>query len=85
MVTIGSNAAEDCAHFLNLAPMTEKAIVMIAGQCTCNTPREDASRNFIDALNTASLLEAVGKGEVLVANEVIHRVMEVTTNKIACP
>ena len=84
MVTIGSNAAEDCAHFLNLAPMTGKAIVMSAARCTCNTLREDASRNFIDALNIALLLVAVGKGEVLVANEVIHPVMEVTTSIIAC-
>lgn len=41
-------------------------------------------QKFIDALNIASLLVVVGKGEVLVANEVIHPVMEVTTNIIAC-
>ena len=83
MVTIGSNAAEDLAYFLNLVVKTEKPIVVTAAQRARNTLSEDASRNFIDALITASSPEAVGKGALLVANELIHPAREVTKNIFA--
>eukprot|EP00894_Picocystis_sp_ML_P000471 jgi/Pico_ML_1/50988/g2098.t1 len=83
MVTIGSNAAEDIAYFLNLVVKTSKPIVVTAAQRARNTLSEDASRNFIDALITAATPEAGGKGAMVVANELIHPAREVTKNVVS--
>eukprot|EP00963_Diacronema_lutheri_P011078 scaffold1314_cov386-Pavlova_lutheri.AAC.36 len=83
MVTIGSNAAEDIAYFLNLVVKTSKPIVVTAAQRQRETLSEDASRNFIDALITAATPEAGGKGVLLVVNELIHPAREVTKNVVS--
>ena len=83
MVTIGSNAAEDIAYFLNLVVKTNKPLVVTAAQRQRETLSEDASRNFIDALITAATPEAGGKGVLLVVNELIHAAREVTKNVVS--
>lgn len=80
MVTIGSNTSEDLAYFLNLVLDTQKPVVVTAAQRQRTTRSADASRNFIDALITATTPETAGKGVVLVANELIHPAREVTKN-----
>jgi len=83
IVTIGSNTSEDMAYFLNLVADTEKPIVVTAAQRQRTTRSEDASRNFIDAVVTATDSDTMGKGVVLVANELIHPAREVTKNVVS--
>lgn len=83
VVTIGSNSSEDIAYFLNLVLDTDTPVVVTAAQRQRTTRSEDASRNFIDALVTATSPDAVGKGVLLVANELIHPAREVTKNVVS--
>lgn len=83
IVTIGSNTSEDMAYFLNLVADTDKPLVVTAAQRQRTTRSEDASRNFIDAVVTATDPDTAGKGVVLVANELIHPAREVTKNVVS--
>ena len=78
VVTVGSNASEDLAWFLNLVIRTDKPIVVTAAQRQRTTLSEDASRNFLDAVRVAASPTTAGQGVVLVVNELIHSAREVT-------
>jgi L-asparaginase len=83
VVTHGSNTSEETAYFLNLVVDSDKPIVVTAAQRQRTTRSEDSSRNFIDAVITASSPDARGKGVLLVVNELIHSARDVTKNVVS--
>lgn len=83
VVTHGSNTSEETAYFLHLVIDSDKPIVVTAAQRQRTTRSEDSSRNFIDAVITASSPDARGKGVLLVVNELIHSARDVTKNVVS--
>jgi L-asparaginase type II len=83
VVTHGSNTSEETAYFLHLLIDSDKPIVVTAAQRQRTTRSEDSSRNFIDAVITASSPNARGKGVLLVVNELIHSARDVTKNVVS--
>jgi L-asparaginase type II len=83
VVTIGSNTSEEMAYFLNLAVHSDKPIAVTAAQRARGSRSEDSSRNFIDAVITASSPDARGKGVMLVVNELIHSARDVTKSVVS--
>lgn len=83
VITVGSNQSEDLAYYLNLTVSSSKPVVVTAAQRRRGTLSEDASRNFVDAVVTATSQDSANKGVVLVANELIHPAREVTKNVVS--
>lgn len=57
---------------------TTKPIVVTAAQRHREKLSEDSSRNLYDAIRVAANSDSVGKGVVLVVNELIHAARDVT-------
>lgn len=83
VVTIGSNTSEEMAYFLNLVIHSDKPIAVTAAQRARGSRSEDSSRNFLDAVATASSPDAKGKGVMLVVNELIHSARDVTKSVVS--
>ncbi|NNE37754.1 MAG: asparaginase [Gammaproteobacteria bacterium] len=78
VVTHGSNTSEETGYFLNLVLDTDKPVVLTAAQRQRTMYSEDSSRNFIDAVRVAAHPDAGGRGVMLVVNEMVHAVRDVT-------
>lgn len=78
VVTHGSNTSEETAYFLNLVLDTKTPIVIVGAQRQRTTLSEDGSRNLFDAVRVAAHPDAVGRGVLLVVNEMIHAARDVT-------
>ncbi len=78
VVTHGSNTSEETGYFLNLVLDTDKPVVLTAAQRQRTMYSEDSSRNFIDAVRVAAHPNAGGRGVMLVVNEMVHSVRDVT-------
>jgi L-asparaginase len=78
VVTHGSNTSEETGYFLSLVLDTDKPVVLTAAQRQRTMYSEDSSRNFIDAIRVAAHPDAGGRGVMLVVNEMIHAVRDVT-------
>ncbi len=78
VVTHGSNTAEETAYFLHLVLDTDVPVVVVGAQRQRTTLSEDGSRNLYDAVRVAAHPQAVGKGVMLVVNEMIHSARDVT-------
>ncbi len=78
VVTHGSNTSEETAYFLSLVLDTDVPVVVVGAQRQRTTLSEDGSRNLFDAVRVAAHPDAVGKGVLLVVNELIHAARDVT-------
>ncbi|MDX1499776.1 MAG: asparaginase [Woeseiaceae bacterium] len=78
VVTHGSNTSEETAYFLSLVLDTDIPVVVVGAQRQRTTLSEDGSRNLFDAVRVAAHPDAVGKGVLLVVNELIHAARDVT-------
>ncbi len=78
VVTHGSNTSEETAYFLSLVLDTDLPVVVVGAQRQRTTLSEDGSRNLFDAVRVAAHPDAVGKGVLLVVNELIHAARDVT-------
>lgn len=78
VVTHGSNTAEETAYYLSLVVDSQKPVVVTGAQRQQNTLGEEGSRNLYDAVKVAASPQAVGKGVMLVVNEMIHAARDVT-------
>lgn len=77
IVTHGTTTSEDTAFFLHLLVKTRKPIVVTNAQRQHGTVGNDGDKNFLDAVTVVLSPEAVGKGVLLVHNQMINSGREV--------
>jgi L-asparaginase len=80
VVTHGSNTVEETAYFLSLTVKSGKPVVLTAAQRQFTTLSSDSPKNFLQAVRVAASDEAVGKGALVVANDVINAARDVSKN-----
>jgi L-asparaginase len=80
VVTHGSNTVEETAYFLSLTVKSDKPVVLTAAQRQFTTLSSDSPKNFLQAVRVAASDEAVGKGALVVANDVINAARDVSKN-----
>ncbi len=80
VVTHGSNTAAETVYFLSLAVKSNRPVVVTASQRKFTTLSSDSPKNFLQAVQVAASEKAVGKGALLVTNDVINDARNVRKN-----
>ena len=80
VVTHGSNTAAETVYFLSLVIKSKKPVVVTASQRKFTTLSSDSPKNFLQAVQVAASDKAVGKGALLVTNDVINSARDVRKN-----
>ena len=80
VVTHGSNTVEETGYFLSLTVKSDKPVVLTAAQRQFRTLSSDSPKNFLQAVRVAASDEAMGKGALIVTNDVINAARDVTKN-----
>ena len=80
VVTHGSNTVEETAYFLSLTLKSDKPVVLTAAQRQFSTLSSDSPKNFLQAVRVAANDDAIGKGALVVTNDVINAARDVTKN-----
>jgi L-asparaginase len=78
VITHGTATLEETAYFLNLTARTSKTIALVGAQRPASALGSDAGMNLLAAIRTASAPAARGLGVLIVLNDEIHAVREVT-------
>ena len=72
VVTVGSNATEEVAYFLNLVLDTDIPVTVTGAQRPPEAPGTDSDKNLYDAARVAISPDAEGRGVLIVVNDEIH-------------
>lgn len=78
VVTHGTSTLEETAYFLNLTVKHDRPVVLVGAQRPATAIGADGPLNLLNAVRTASSLEARGKGALIVMNEEINAARDVT-------
>ncbi len=78
VVTHGTSTLEETAYFLNLTVKHDRPVVLVGAQRPATGISADGPLNLLNAVRTASSLEAQGKGVLIVMNEEINAARDVT-------
>ena len=78
VITMGSNAIEEMAYFLDLTLKSAKPVVFTGSQRQLGSLGAEGGKNLLDAVRVAGSPEAAGKGVLVVVNEEIHAARDVT-------
>lgn len=78
VITMGSNAIEEMAYFLNLTVNGDTPVVFTGAQRRHNAIGSDGGKNLLDAVRVAAASEARGMGVLVTVNEEIHAARDVT-------
>ncbi|HYR45196.1 MAG TPA: asparaginase, partial [Terriglobia bacterium] len=78
VVTHGTSTLEETAYFLNLTVKHDRPVVLVGAQRPATAIGADGPLNLLNAVRTASSLEARGKGVLIVMNEEINAARDVT-------
>lgn len=80
VVSIGSNALEEVAYFLDLTVKSDKPVVFTAAQRLHGTLGADGDMNLLDAVRVAVDPESRGMGVLGVVNDEIHAARDIRKN-----
>ncbi len=78
VVTHGSNTLEETGYFLSLTVKSNKPLVLTAAQRQFTTLSSDSPKNFLQAVRVAASDDAIGKGALIVTNDMINAARDVT-------
>lgn len=78
VISHGTNTIEETAYFLHLTIPSNKPIVIVGSQRPYTALSTDAHLNLLNAVRVAASNEAIGKGVLVVLNDVINGAREVT-------
>ncbi len=78
VVTHGTSTLEETAYFLNLTVKHDRPVVLVGPQRPATGISADGPLNLLNAVRTASSMEARGKGVLIVMNEEINAARDVT-------
>ena len=74
----GTASLEETAYFLNLTLTVPVPVVVVGAQRPASALSTDAGMNLVNAVRTAALPEARGRGVLVLLNDEIHAAREVT-------
>ena len=72
VVTHGTSTLEETAYFLNLTVKDERPVVLVGAMRPATAISADGPLNLLNAVRTASSLQARGKGTLIVRGYVMH-------------
>ena len=78
VVTHGTNTLEETAYFLNLTIKHDRPVVLVGSQRPATAISSDGPLNLLNAIRTATALDARGKGVLIVMNDEINGARDVT-------
>lgn len=78
VITHGTDTLEETAYLLDLTLKTDKPVCVTGAMRGASDTSWDGPGNILAAVKTAACDEAVGKGVLVVLNDVIHAAAEVT-------
>jgi L-asparaginase len=80
VVSIGSNALEEVAYFLDLTVKSDKPVILTAAQRLHGTLGADGDMNLLDAVRVAVDPQTRGMGVLGVVNDEIHAARDIRKN-----
>jgi L-asparaginase len=78
VIVHGTATIEETGYFLNLVLKTDVPVILVGAQRPPSAVSSDAGMNLINAIRTASCSAARGKGVLVLLNDEIHAVREIT-------
>ncbi len=85
VITHGTDTMEETAYFLNLVVRSAKPVVLVGSMRPETAISADGPMNLYNAVAVAGLVEAKGRGVMVVMNDEIHYASEITKTNTTNP